>query len=81
MYTMIAVGSLFSYLPFLVVNIPLLGRKILGSIPKTAYDRAGNLRVVMSRSDAFKKWKREQARTRQISRKHRPTMLAISHLG
>lgn len=60
MYTCVTIGSLVVYLPFLVVRLPLIGKKLTGSLPSTAYDRAGQLRRSMSRFDAFEKWKIEQ---------------------
>ena len=58
---LIAIGSLFTYGPFLVVKIPLVGAKLLRIPNKSAYDRAGNLRRVMNRRQAYDKWCAEQA--------------------
>lgn len=66
MYTCVAVGSLLAHGPFLVVKIPLIGRKLIGSgVKTTAYDREGNLRPAMSRALAFKKFKAEEEATQK----------------
>ena len=67
-YCLVAVGSLLSFFPFLVVKIPLIGSKLLKMPKKTAYDRAGGLRPVMSRKEAYDKWMREQSLLEKMER-------------
>ena len=47
-YAMIASGSMLAYLPFLVVKIPLVGKRLFRPMVVTAYDRAGVLHKKMS---------------------------------
>mmetsp|Transcript_34800 Transcript_34800/g.76555 ORF Transcript_34800/g.76555 Transcript_34800/m.76555 type:complete len:192 (+) Transcript_34800:413-988(+) len=69
LYFGIAIGSVVSFLPFLIFKIPMLGRALI-RIPPTGYDQAGNLRPTLTSHQKLTKARKEKEAGKYAGKRH-----------